>query len=74
MCKIKITHLTSVHQRYDTRIFSKESISLSAQKGFFVSLFLSSVNVLFISADMMTRLLTHGLLVSIFILFFGEAN
>ena len=36
--KIKITHLTSVHPRYDTRIFIKECCSLAKIKGYEVNL------------------------------------
>jgi len=36
--QIKITHLTSAHPRYDTRIFIKECISLSKVKNYEVNL------------------------------------
>ena len=36
--KIKITHLTSVHPRYDTRIFLKECTSLAKVEGYEVNL------------------------------------
>ncbi len=36
--KTKITHITSAHQRYDTRIFLKECVSIASQKDFFISL------------------------------------
>ena len=36
--KTKITHLTSVHPRYDTRIFTKECCSLAKVEGYEVSL------------------------------------
>ena len=36
--KAKITHLTSVHQRYDTRIFIKECSSLAKVEGYEVNL------------------------------------
>ena len=36
--KIKITHLTSVPERYNTRILLKECVSLASQKDFFVNL------------------------------------
>lgn len=38
MSKIKITHLTSVHSRYDTRIFIKECMSLAKMDAYDVSL------------------------------------
>ncbi len=40
----KITHLTSARQRYDTRIFLKECVSLANQKDFFVSLIVADDN------------------------------
>ncbi|MFT6842928.1 MAG: glycosyltransferase involved in cell wall biosynthesis [Psychroserpens sp.] len=36
--KVKITHLTSAHSRYDTRIFLKECVSLAKLKKYEVSL------------------------------------
>ena len=36
--KVKITHLTSVHPRYDTRIFVKECLSLTKVQDYSVSL------------------------------------
>jgi glycosyltransferase involved in cell wall biosynthesis len=38
MCKISITHVTSVHPRYDTRIFLKECSSLAKIQNYKVSL------------------------------------
>lgn len=38
MSKIKITHLTSAHSRYDTRIFLKECVSLAKVEHYEVSL------------------------------------
>jgi len=42
--KIKITHLTSVHARYDTRIFVKECSSLAKNKNYEVSLIVADGN------------------------------
>lgn len=41
MKKIKITHLTSAHPRYDTRIYVKECCSLARVEGYLVSLIVS---------------------------------
>ncbi|MBD3795980.1 MAG: glycosyltransferase family 1 protein, partial [Epsilonproteobacteria bacterium] len=38
MKQTKITHLTSVHDRYDTRIFLKMCTSLATNKNYKVSL------------------------------------
>lgn len=38
MSKVKISHLTSVHPRYDTRVFIKECCSLSKVNGYEVNL------------------------------------
>jgi len=35
---IRVAHLTSVHQRYDTRIFLKQCVSLAKNKKYFVTL------------------------------------